>query len=717
MKTIAIKYSLIALFLFIFVGKNSSQAPPKSKDQGKIAEYYYAKKEYRNAVPLYLAKQQEDPNNFTVKYKIGVCYFEIDSMDRSSAYFKYALKDPKIPNDTYLYLGKINAILNKFETAAQYYKLYLATLDANSPLRAKIKASILHCVHAQKNYYKLGNLSVENLGQEINSTEDESLPIKDNIAGNRIYFSKAVKNFLGDIYSTAFDRGKWLDMRGIEPYLGEKKEENLVGISSKLNRLYIFSGAEKNWGTVYLDSMRTEDTLQGMGNKLPFSPAWGSSFYIFNDSLVIFSSNNEDSYGGEDLFYTRLLPWGVWSEPKNMGTTINSAFDEKHPFLAKDGRTLYFSSDNPTGNGGFDFFKTIYIDSSKQWSPLELMPMPLNSTGDDIGFGLSDEGLYGYFSSNRAGGFGGQDMYKVTFKRYLPEQQTTKIPVDFSIIAENINLSFIPEKKVDELLIAPAPLKIVDTKTVKTQKETILIPSIYYNQAGGIDSRSYSTINQLSKLLSENPTLRVNLVAHTDSAQITRTAALGLTIKRIKNLAEALIEQGVKKEQLTLRATGFLYPLAIRVDQLGNANPNSALDNNRIEIKLSNKESHEFIVQPIETPVMPHLKDKRGILFNEITNGYYFAVQLTTIKGEMNSPYLDNHTKTFAEILPDLVSTRFCLGPFPSISSAQLNLEMAKSNGFKDAKIHAFHYQDRLDSESAKQHLSSCPDLVILFPK
>lgn len=691
-----------------------AQQPPKSKDPQKIADFYFSRNDFREAVVHFLAKQQQEPENFQVKYKIGVCYFEVDSLERASSYFKYALKNKDVPNETYLYLGHISRLQHKFETAAQYYKLYMGTLQQDNPIRQKTKALVQQCVNASRNYYKQAEYKVENLGKEVNTPADEYNPMKDNKAGNVLYFSRSKKYSLSDVIGSEFVLGNWKEIAPLQPYNEEAKEESFLGVSQISSRAYLFSGKDKNWGTIYVDSFIRTDSMAGIGSKTPFSPAWGSTFYIFRDSLVIFSAENEKSYGGEDLFYTRKLPWGGWSEPQNMGVSINTPYDEKHPFLANDGRTLYFSSNNTRSNGGFDVFKSFFVDSTKQWTTPELLPMPLNSTGDDVGFNLSEEGLYGYFSSNRHGGAGGMDLYKITFKKYLKEQVATTQPADFSIITEGISVGQIPQKTINEILNEPVLVKVLPEQT-SPAKETVLLPYIYYNQAGGIDVNSYGAINLLSKLLKENPDIKVSLIAHTDSTQSSRCNALAGTVRRIKDLAATLISQGVKIEQLQLKAAGFVFPIAIRKDAQGRANPNSSTDNNRVEVHMVSTANLNIL--PLDTPVLPHLRDGRGDSFIKIMDGYYFAVQLISMKGDLYSSFVDSHTKSYGEILSDLQTTRYTIGPFTSLTAARMNLELAKSNGYPDAKIFAYHKNQRLDSESAKAHMAYFPELSTFLGK
>ncbi len=140
-----------------------------------------------------------------------------------------------------------------------------------------------------------------------------------------------------------------------------------------------------------------------------------------DENRLYFSANHPEGWGGYDIWYTERVPEG-WSDPQLMNRSINTMGDEKFPSV--DGDTLYFASNNHTGMGGLDIFKS-YTLNNGSWSPAYNLLPPINSGADDFGLVIdrrksSKEGVLqtGYFSSSRGSGTGVDDIFR--FEKVVP---------------------------------------------------------------------------------------------------------------------------------------------------------------------------------------------------------------------------------------------------------------------------------------------------------
>lgn len=123
----------------------------------------------------------------------------------------------------------------------------------------------------------------------------------------------------------------------------------------------------------------------------------------FDGQERIFVSNRPGGEGGRDLYRTVMLPDGSWSEPLNLGPSINTAGEEESPVLSADGQSLVFASNGLPGMGGFDLFRCRRLDNGG-WSEPEHLGIPLNTPGDEAMISLDVSGQSGYLSSSRLGG-------------------------------------------------------------------------------------------------------------------------------------------------------------------------------------------------------------------------------------------------------------------------------------------------------------------------
>ncbi len=134
-----------------------------------------------------------------------------------------------------------------------------------------------------------------------------------------------------------------------------------------------------------------------------------------NGSILYFSSDMPGGIGGTDLYTSKLVD-GVWQTPENLGPNINTEGNEMFPFLLNDNE-LYFSSNGREGLGGLDLYG-INLEKGLD-SKITNLGAPLNSSYDDFGMAIHDSGIKGYFSSNREGGAGNDDIYRFMSEKPL----------------------------------------------------------------------------------------------------------------------------------------------------------------------------------------------------------------------------------------------------------------------------------------------------------
>jgi len=264
----------------------------------------------------------------------------------------------------------------------------------------------------------------KNIGPNINSTYDEVHPLI-SPDGKTLYFTrKGHPQNVGterrdDIwYSTLNTDGTWSPARNMGPPLNSEGHNFINAISPDGNLALV--------GGTYTDHTQKDQLFlahrTATGWSQPrhiqiedyYNLVEYNSFHMGVDGkTIVMSVKRQDSYGTKDLYVTFQQGDGNWSAPKHMGATINTAGDEVTPFLAADGKTLYFSSNGFPGYGSYDIYMTKRLDDSwTRWSePLNLGPK-INTPGWDAYYSVPASGEYAYFTSY-SNSLGGADIFEI----------------------------------------------------------------------------------------------------------------------------------------------------------------------------------------------------------------------------------------------------------------------------------------------------------------
>ena len=177
----------------------------------------------------------------------------------------------------------------------------------------------------------------------------------------------------------------------------------------------------------------------------------GSCSLAPTGKTLYFSSERPGGFGGRDIYSSQIGKDGSWGPAHNLGGNINTKLNDDAPFIHPDGITLFFSSEGWNSMGGYDIFYSTYNEEDSAWNTPVNMGYPINSSDDDRYYVLTPDGDHGYFSSNRKGGYGQQDLYIVT------PGYRGKPPV----LALTIGIVTIDDKPVQ------AEIKVTDMKTDK----------------------------------------------------------------------------------------------------------------------------------------------------------------------------------------------------------------------------------------------------------
>ena len=331
------------------------------------------------------------------------------------------------------YRGRVFHAQNLFVEAAAEYKTYLRTLRPDG----EAWRTVTNLLRNVDNGLRLGvggsEIVVDNLGPSVNTVSDEFGAIPSPTGSDRVYYTKLIPARRAgepgqvDIYVTRTEGNAWATGTSLNPLLNTGAQESISDISPDGSRLYYFRG-EGEAGRFLIDTFRADAAGEMVTIPLdvPLSSAATDVTPHFGaPGVVYFASSRPGGYGGLDLYRRRLLPTGAYGPPENLGPRVNSRYDEICPFLAKDTRTLYYSTNNPEYSiGGFDVLSSYrVIGSDNQFTQGSNVGAPVNSPGDDTHFRLAPDTFTAFLTSDRKDGYGRRDLYVVYYPLARPEMQ------------------------------------------------------------------------------------------------------------------------------------------------------------------------------------------------------------------------------------------------------------------------------------------------------
>lgn len=388
----------------------------------------------------------------------------------------------------------------------------------------------------------------------------------DNVGGMRNAYNEPdpiLGSARSDIYSTKLMGTTWSAAQPMHHLLNSPRHEIVLDFNQSGRKLYFFQGWDMASGDYLVDTFQegTVRQLQTVPLVSPLDIRQGDGTpCFFNDTLIIFSSRRPGGQGGLDLWETRRIRnTGRWSVPRNLGPRINSAYDETTPFLSIDGRTLYFSTnDSERSMGGFDIVKSFYVEGTGQWTLAENIGLPINSAADDTHFRLARDGFTGFLASSRRDGYGQRDLYVVYYQDFQQEME----PV-FSFRREEPEVQApvvtrpTPAPPPQTQPSTPTPAEPAPVRTAPTEPTVPTLPkaTAFVIPFPGLqlpsDGATSFQLEEALKALNNNLDLRMVVTAYSPTET---SAALFNGIKRTEEVANYLIAHGANPGRLSLRS-------------------------------------------------------------------------------------------------------------------------------------------------------------------
>lgn len=464
----------------------------------------------------------------------------------------------------------------------------------------------------------------------VNSAYGDYTP-QVNPTGTRLYFtsvrpggfdfvedSSQMKDYGEDIYFSTFIANQWYAPELLPQPINSKGDDfGSAFTGDEQVMVYVRCGSKESIGNcdLYITQLigTTWSEPVNMGNVVN-SKDWDSQPTISSDgNKIIFTSARAGGYGGSDLYMSEKNHLGDWGIPQNLGSTINTPLNDNSPYLAPDGKTLYYASDGHPGFGGTDVFYSLFENG--KWSIPINLGAPINSKGDDTNFSISAQGM-AYFASSKSND-GNYDIYQVELPDYLKPKPTVVIqgivsnsettdPLGALVLIEDINTGeLIAINKSNSvsgeyLIVLPAgrdysvsasskgfffysqsfeipkdtsyqeiPLDIA-LEPIKKGTKVVLNNIFFESGRAELKPISYVELNKASDLLKDNKTMVIEVGGHTDNVG---SAELNMKLSqaRAKAVMDYMVLAGIDASRLRSKGYGETQPIAPNDSKEGKA--------------------------------------------------------------------------------------------------------------------------------------------------
>ena len=470
----------------------------------------------------------------------------------------------------------------------------------------------------------------KNLGASVNSKMAEYLPSQ-TIDGSQLFYTRRVETYNEDFFSSKrIKGGNWESATPLKGSLNTPQSEGAMMISQDGEWL-VFTGCyrpDSYGGCDLYISYRTPQGWSAAKNLGPRinSDQWESQPCLSPDKRELyFASRRIGGYGGSDIYVSRLDDNGNWSDPVNLGPTVNSTADEQCPFIHADNQTLYFTSSYWQGYGDDDlFFVRKQVNGS--WSTPVNLGYPINTIDREGTLFITADGKTAYYAGERKDSYGGLDLYSFEMKpanRPFETRWVSGTVIDKKTgkgIAATLELTdlttrqVISKVKTDSLghylLTLPTGrdyaftvnqrgylfnsdqyfLKngITDSTVEKNivlqpleQNASIILRNIFFEtNLFELSPVSITELDKLVALLNENPSLKIEISGHTDNVGKAETNLI-LSDNRAKAVVDYLIRNKIDPKRLTAKGYGLTKPIADNATEEGRAK------NRRTEMKIT----------------------------------------------------------------------------------------------------------------------------------
>ena len=603
-------YILVWVLVWTLASCGADAYMKKGDQYLAIGEYFDAAEQYKKAYTNTPTKERTTRGQRAKK--LAECYRRINFSQKAIAAYNNVIRYNQADSLTHLRLAQQLMKTGNYRQAEKAFAIAADSL----PQSKIVKNGLLSAKNATQ-WKKEGSAYTVKREIVFASRRADYSPMLAGDDNDRLYFTSTRPSTKGDelsgitgtktadiFFSQKDEKGKWTKPQNIDTELNSDYDEGACSFSPDGRTMYLTQcksdPSYPRYATIC--TSQRNDASWGKSTELTISKDTLSSFahpaVSPDGQWLYFSSDMPGGYGGLDIWKIRLGKDGVEGGVENLGNKINTEGDEMFPTFRPNG-DLYFSSNGHPGMGGLDIF-IAKTDTMGNGYVIEHPGYPLNSEADD--FGMTFEGLknQGYFSSNRGDARGWDHIFSFynpeivqTVTGWVYEKDGYELPAALVYMVGNdgtnlkLNVkgdgSFTQQIKpnVDYVFLGTCKGYLNHQQQLRVEPASescdtvlqfplasimtpVLIDNIFYDfDRATLRPESKTSLDELVKLLNENPNITIELSAHCDykgSAAYNKQ----LSQRRAESVVNYLIEKGIARERLTPVGYGKEKPKTIK---------------------------------------------------------------------------------------------------------------------------------------------------------